>query len=380
MIIASVKDRLFPKKPEPQGRKKMALVLAGGGFPGWMYEIGVVTALDDFFEDGFSVNDFDIFVGTSAGACVAALLANQVRPREIFEAVREDKEGPFNFKTADIYSFGYQESFQLLKRFSSSIIPITKSLWRNRKRLTFIDVLHMIEEHLPSGLLTLKNLDQYLSSFLSTANFSNDFRKLKCKLYIPAVDVDLGRYEVFGEGELADVPISKAVTASSAIPMIFQPVHIRGRDYMDGGVGRVAYMDIAINHGSSLILVVNPIVPIINDRTKVCLPTSYGVCGSLKDKGFSFVYDQATRVSTQTRIYMAVKRYQAEYPEKDFITIHPDPSDTLMFLHSVIALTARLEILNYGYESTMNLLKAQFPALEESFSKNGVKVTLRRFQ
>ena len=379
MRISSFKEKSMPKKSESGDRNKMALVLAGGGFPGWMYEVGVVTALDEFFEDGFSVNDFDIFVGTSAGACVAALLANKVRPREIFDAVREDKDSPFNFKTTDIYSFGYHETFHIINRMAKSILPITKSFWRNRKRMTMIDAFHILEENLPSGVLTLKNLDKYLSRFLGNPNFTNDFRKLEKELYIPAVDVDLGKYEVFGEGEFADVPISEAVTASSAIPMIFQPVNVRGRDYIDGGVGRVAYMDIAINHGASLMIVVNPVVPIVNDRNTVCLPTSYGVCGSLKDKGFSYVYDQATRISTQTRIYLAVKRYEAECPDRDFITIQPDPSDTLMFLHNVIDLTARLEILNYGYESTKNLLKAQFPVLEETFSKNGVKVGLSRF-
>src|SRR5438270_567980 len=37
-----------------------------------MYEVGALAALDDFFADGFSVNDFDLFVGTSAGAFITA--------------------------------------------------------------------------------------------------------------------------------------------------------------------------------------------------------------------------------------------------------------------------------------------------------------------
>ena len=135
-------------------RSKTALVLAGGGFPGWMYEIGCLTALDEFFDDGFCVNDFDIYVGTSAGACVATLIASGVRPRQIFDAVREDQDSPFNFKSSNIYSFGYQETFQLLTRLLRSLFPLLRSIWRNRKVISLIDVIHMFEEFLPSGIFT----------------------------------------------------------------------------------------------------------------------------------------------------------------------------------------------------------------------------------
>jgi NTE family protein len=370
---------LFGKdKPEGAAGKK-ALVLSGGGFPGWMYEIGCITALDEFFDEGFSINDFDIFVGTSAGACVAALMANQVKPRTICDALRQDLPSPFNFKGSDIYSFGYQETFELLKRFSRSFFPLIGYLWRNRKRTSWMDIFYTLEEFLPSGILTLRNFEIYLRRFLDQPGYTNDFRRLKRELYIPAVDIDMSHYDVFGEAEFADVPISKAVIASSAIPIVFQPIRIKGRDYVDGGVGRVAYMDIAINHGATLLLVVNPIVPVINDKTKVCLPTFYGSCGSLKEKGFTFIYDQATRISTATRIYLAMRRYQAEHPDKDFLLIQPDPSDNLMFLYNVINMAARLEILNYGYVSTMNTLKAQFSTYEKCFARYGIKVTLDRF-
>jgi predicted acylesterase/phospholipase RssA len=368
-------------RPAPPSREgKMALVLSGGGFPGWMYEIGCLSALDEFFDDGFSVTDFDIFVGTSAGAGVAALVANQVKPADIFDAIRENKDHPFNFKSKDIYSFGYQETWQLFKRLIRSMPPMMRYLWRNRRWFSVIDWVHLLEEYLPSGIFTLRNFDDYLAAFLSGPGYTNDFRKLKRELYIPAVDLDLGRYDVFGEGEFADVPISQAVTASSAVPIVFQPVQIRGRDYIDGGVGRVAYMDIAINHGASLLFVINPIVHIVNDRTKVCLPTLYGYCGGLKEKGMSYIFDQGNRISTSTRIYLGLKRYQAEHPTKDFLLIQPDPSDSLMFLYNVINLAARLEILNYGYVSTVNVLKTQFSTYEKCFAKHGVKVTLKRFR
>ena len=67
-------------------RSRLALALSGGGFTGYLFEIGALTALDDVFEDGFNVNHFDFYVGVSAGAAAAALIANGVTPDEILQA------------------------------------------------------------------------------------------------------------------------------------------------------------------------------------------------------------------------------------------------------------------------------------------------------
>jgi predicted acylesterase/phospholipase RssA len=359
---------------------KVAMVLAGGGMPGWMYEIGCLKALDELFDDGFTVNDFDVYVGTSAGAAVAALIANQIPPKDLYDAIYENKDHVYNFKSSDIYGFGYQETFFLVKKFIKSFFPLIRYIFRNRKQISPVDIYHLMEEFLPSGIFTLRNFDRFLADYFSREGYTNDFRKLKRELYIPAVDVNKGRYDVFGEGEFTDVPISQAVTASSAMPIMFQPVTIKGRDYIDGGVGRVAYMDIAINHGASLILVLNPIVPVVNDQKKVCLQTFYGQCVGLKEKGLSYIYDQSNRMSTQTRIYFGLKRYQAEHPQKDFLLVQPNSSDAIMFMHSVINLAAKLEILNYGYCSTVETLRAQFPLYEKCFAKHGIRVTLKRFK
>src|SRR4029077_12450168 len=65
-------------RPDPTGGKR-ALVLCGGGVTGVTYEIGALRALDDLLVD-VSVNDFDIYVGTSAGSIVGALLSNGISP------------------------------------------------------------------------------------------------------------------------------------------------------------------------------------------------------------------------------------------------------------------------------------------------------------
>jgi len=359
-------------------RGKTALVLAGGGFPGFMYEIGCLTALDEIFEPGFNVNQFDIYVGASAGSAIAALVANGVRPREIFDAILNDTDSPYNFKRENIYSFGYQETWQLFKRAARSILPLVRYFVRRRAKFSLLDLVYMFQENLPSGIFTLRNFDAYLGDFFALEGRTNDFRKLRRQLYIPAVDIDRGRYDVFGEPGFDDVSISLAVTASSAMPIVFQPVTIKGRDYMDGGVGKVAYMDVAINHGAELMMVLNPVQRVENDRNRICLTSLSGECVSIKEKGLSFIYDQAQRINTASRLYMAMKRYKAEHPEKDFLLLQPDPFDAVMFLYNVINMSAKLEVLNYGYKSTVAAVTEQFDSYRECFAKCGIKVTLDR--
>src|SRR5918992_1846235 len=61
---------------------RTALVLGGGGFTGGVYEIGALRALD-LLAVNRTVNQFDVYVGTSAGSFVAGLAANGVTPEEM---------------------------------------------------------------------------------------------------------------------------------------------------------------------------------------------------------------------------------------------------------------------------------------------------------
>ena len=67
-------------------RDKTALVLGGGGFTGGVYEIGALRALD-LLAVNSTVNNFDVYIGTSAGSFIAALAANGVTPEEMMRVV-----------------------------------------------------------------------------------------------------------------------------------------------------------------------------------------------------------------------------------------------------------------------------------------------------
>ena len=69
-----------------RAQSRTALVLGGGGFTGGVYEIGALRALD-LLSVNRSVNQFDIYVGTSAGSLIAALAANGITPEQMMRIV-----------------------------------------------------------------------------------------------------------------------------------------------------------------------------------------------------------------------------------------------------------------------------------------------------
>ena len=62
-----------------------------------------------------------------------------------------------------------------------------------------------------------------------------------------------------------DVPISTAVRASGALPMVYKPVEVKDRELVDGGIVSTTNLDIAVEAGAKFVVVVNPLVPFVND-------------------------------------------------------------------------------------------------------------------
>src|ERR1051325_813774 len=92
MFMGKVVDIESPtRRKRGKGRRrpsKTALVLGGGGFTGGVYEIGALRALD-LLAVNSTVNDFDVYVGTSAGSFVASMLANGITPDEMMQVLNE---------------------------------------------------------------------------------------------------------------------------------------------------------------------------------------------------------------------------------------------------------------------------------------------------
>ncbi|HRV59443.1 MAG TPA: patatin-like phospholipase family protein, partial [Solirubrobacterales bacterium] len=89
-IEDSQKRRSNAKK---QKRSRSALVLGGGGFTGGVYEIGTLRALD-LLAVNSTVNDFDMYVGTSAGSFIGSMLAAGITPEEMMRVLTDEEGTP----------------------------------------------------------------------------------------------------------------------------------------------------------------------------------------------------------------------------------------------------------------------------------------------
>jgi len=97
-----------------------------------------------------------------------------------------------------------------------------------------------------------------------------------------ATDLDSCERIVFGEPGWDDVAISRAVSASTALPVLYAPVAIAGRELIDGGIVSTTNLDVAAAHGATLIIVVNPLVPFSNERSRASAPCAGRAAGGCR--------------------------------------------------------------------------------------------------
>jgi NTE family protein len=366
-------------KLEPSAKPdKTALVLGGGGFTGGVYEIGALRALD-LLASGMSVNDFDVYVGTSAGSFIAALCANDVTPEEMMHAVTRESEGPF--REIDLKDLLHLNLFDLARR--GALLPVHllslgRRILTQRGQISLMDLAIGLAESLPAGLYSGAGLERYLQRVLAERGVADDFRSCRHELYITATDLDTCERVVFGEKGFDDVPISTAVRASTALPMVYAPVTVGDRELVDGGIVSTTNLDIAVQAGAKLVIVINPIVPYHNNLDEK-VRTLHGTRPRrISDMGFSKVGYQAFKLLAHRRLHGMADQWQERYPGVDIVLIEPRESDRLMFETSIMNFTSRVEIAKHGFESVARHLSGEYETYREIFERHGIEISAQR--
>jgi len=363
-----------------RGRKrpsKTALVLGGGGFTGGVYEIGALRALD-LLAVNSTVNNFDVYVGTSAGSFVAAMLANGVTPDEMMQVINE--RVPSELDDLDLSKVLRPNYLGFLQK--AAVLPLrTAELLTNLVRMgefSAIDIGVGLAEALPTGLYSGGGIAGYVEEALSDAGRVNDFRLLDAELYLTATDLDTCERIVFGEDGWNDVPISKAVQCSTALPVVYKPVDLKGRQLIDGGVRSTTNVDIAVERGAKFIVVVNPLVPFVNDFEKT-IPTVFGNrVRRVSDMGLPAIANQTFRLIAHARLHEAVAQWEEKYPGVDIILVEPEPNDELMFGTPIMDYSRRLQIGRHGFESVTATLAQDYDRYREIAERHGLEISERR--
>jgi predicted acylesterase/phospholipase RssA len=370
------------KPRQRRGRKrpsKTALVLGGGGFTGGVYEIGALRALD-LLAVNSTVNNFDIYVGTSAGSFIAPMLANGITPEEMMQVLSDRVPSELDDLDLDqVLQPNYLGFLQKAASLPLRTLELVRSLARIGE-LSAIDIGVGLAEALPTGLYSGGGIADYVEEALSQGDRTNDFRLVEPELYLTATDLDTCERIVFGEDGWSDVPISKAVQCSTTLPLVYKPVKLKGRELVDGGIRSTTNVDVAVEKGAKFIVVINPLVPYINDFEKQ-IPTVFGTrVRRVSDMGLPAIANQVFRLIAHARLHEAVRVWEDKYPGVDIILIEPEPTDELMFGTPIMDYSRRLEIARHGFETVTAELARDYERYEEIASRHGLEISGRRVQ
>ena len=213
----------------------LALVLGGGGVVGIAWETGLLAGLR---QAGLDLSRADLIVGTSAGAVVGAQHAtgcdlDELYTRQLNPPHRRSDAGPAPRPDAapamnlSAFSQAYREA-----------APNGVLTQAGRARL---------------GALALEAAVRTESAHLAAIEALLPIHTWPARrLLLTAVDAGDGGFAVWDKDSRIRLPL--AVAASCAIPLIFPPMSIHGRWYMDGGLRSAANADLAQGCDSVIIL------------------------------------------------------------------------------------------------------------------------------
>jgi NTE family protein len=241
---------------------KKSINLAGGGISGIFYELGVVKCLQDSCD--CDLRDFDMFFGISAGAFVAAGLANGFHINDLLADLgKPGGAWPSEFRLR-LRHLNFGELPRRLGTVQKNMAQYLVRMLRGKVDFSVSRVFGTYAAML-GPMFDNTEIERTLREVFSVPGHTNDFRALARELYISATDQDSREPVLFGDEPWRDVPISQAIQASSASHPFFTSVQIGDRRYTDGMVTRTSNVSTAIHKGADLVFVIDPFVPLIVD-------------------------------------------------------------------------------------------------------------------
>jgi NTE family protein len=220
-------------------RRPDVLVLGGGGPLGEAWLRSLLAGVEA--EAGWDLREADAFVGTSAGSIVAATLAAGRRPRaataaaEAWEraaaSVAEPSDGVGRTRPSDD-SVRARAAAAVAGAIAAPVAPVVAAALEPAGALVRGAVLRR-------GSAPTREIPQ-LARHLDALGAGWDGR-----LRVAAVDRASGKRVVFGAPGAPEASVTQAVLASCAVPWVFAPQRIGGREYVDGGAWSAANLDAA---------------------------------------------------------------------------------------------------------------------------------------
>ena len=392
-----------------QDKKKVALVLSGGGIKAAAFHIGVCLALQEkgfkfaggtkeLVRQRFPTDDpmtISLYVGSSAGAFVASILAAGYSVESLVNAFQVGSGSTPTFDKSDLRylkPMTYRDIFNLNSSGLLRFIPrsiMEKSLVSGGFESLLKNGLKL------NGLFSTKGMEAYLRKEVF---LDNDFARLGVDLFVIGTQLNHSRKAIFGNfpesyktGSVKYVnyaTISDAVACSASLPPVFAPYGIKNEQgkeifYYDGEIRETLSTHVAADYGADLVISSYSIQPYHYTEEM----------GSLHNYGIPLILNQALYQVVQQKIakhiqyqsdiksiYMAVDGYtkQAGMPEEqrrklleiiekrvnykpevDYLYISPRPQNYEMFFVDHFSLNPEIlsRIVRIGFKSAINTLR-----------------------
>ena len=373
-VQAKSGKRKSPAKSPAPTTARVGLAIAGGGPIGAMYELGALRALDDALE-GIDLTRMDCYVGVSSGAFLAAGLVNRMSTAEMCRIFITGDSDDVRFRPETFLRPALTEYARRASALPRLTVEWWSSLLLNPRDSRLSDLMQRFGGLVPAGLFDNSEIERFLREIFSRRGRSNDFRQLDRELYVVAVDLDSGEAVRFGAGDWTDIPISKAVQASAALPGLYPPVEVRGRHYVDGALRRTMHASVLLERGIDLLIGINPLVPF--DSTQV--DSDAGRRGEFDPHriwqgGLPAVMSQTFRTLLQSRMQVGLAKYAQQYPGVDQLIFEPNSNDGEMFFTNAFSFFNRRRVCQLGYRNTLQDLRNRAESLRPVLEAHGIRL------
>jgi NTE family protein len=298
-------------------KPRIAFVASGGAVKG-ITHLGVLRAAEEL---GIH---FDILVGSSAGAMIASVYGQGVSIDKMVDQFRPVWKRRFAGPHLGLWTF---------------VDAPSRQTWEGWRYLT-------------SGISELRGFERFMCNLLPR----NDFRSIEKEIYVTATDIDTTERVVFGRGFIDHVPMSLSVAASCCLPILFRPVKIDGRYFVDGETKKTLSVDIAILRGADVVVVSNVYNPHVTPAGEM----------SVAHRGIGQVAMQSGNIVIHEKAMRGLDLWRQLYPHVKLVVVEPDVGH-LPFVNSMEA----RRFLKAGYlDATKRLTEAKaqgvFGDIEES--------------
>ena len=215
---------------------KRAVVLGGGGPVGIAWQAGLIVGLSTA---GVDLSQADLVVGTSAGSVVGLLLSSGADLTKAIRLLTEQGSPGNGSPEQGSPGQGSPEPGGMSQAFDDALLSAAGAA-AVAESAGDEEAASRARAGLGRRALSATTMSEaeWLSRFdlFSETEWPNAFRCC-------AVDADDGTFRVWGPDD--SVPPREAVASSCAVPLLYPPVNLAGRRWIDGGVRDVLNADVA---------------------------------------------------------------------------------------------------------------------------------------